>query len=198
MFHGLQKPIVVTGTTGEPLTLAEAKEHLRIVSTSTGDDTDITRMIRVATRQVEHLSGLQLMPATFRLRLDAFPTDVLDVPLPPLRGITSIGYVDPDGTTQQMSSTNYEVDTDSMPGRVRPIYGQVWPSIRAQMNAVTIVYTNGYAASTDVPDAARHAIRFLVSQFYEMREPVNVGNIVNEVPMTVKHLVESFAVPRYA
>lgn len=194
---GPQSPVLVTATTGECLTTAEAKEHLRITATSTSDDADIARLILVASRNVERLASVQLMPATYRIKLDAFPCWELKLPLPPLRAVSSIGYVDTNGSTQTLSSTAYQVDIDSMPGRLMPGWGNTWPATRDIYNAVTITYTNGFADSTSIPPEARHAVRMMCSQLYEMREPSASQNI-QEIPLGMKHLINSFAVPRYA
>jgi uncharacterized phiE125 gp8 family phage protein len=194
---GPQYPTLTTATTGDPLTLAEAKDHLRITATTTDHDADIQRLIAAATRQVEHRLQMQLMPASYRLRMDSFPEWEIRLPLPPLRSISAIGYVKPDGTTATMASTDYLVDTDSLPGRITPRYGDTWPDTREQINAVEVRFDNGYAGSTSVPQPILNAIRYQVSMLYEFREPVGPDNLAT-LPNTVQALLEPYMIPRYA
>ena len=58
-----------------------------------------------------------------------------------------------------------------------------WPATRYQTNAVTVRIRVGYGADgTAVPAAIRQWMLLQISHWYEHRESVNVGNIVNEMP----------------
>jgi len=141
----------------EPLSLTEAKAHLR-VEVSTDDDL-ITSLIKVARQYAEAVTGRQLSVATLRLTLDEFPSEndeQITLLRPPVHYISSISYVDTDGVTQTVDSSDYQLDRATEPARLRPAYGTSWPSARDQMAAVTIDYVAGYVtqftvdASTDV------------------------------------------------
>jgi uncharacterized phiE125 gp8 family phage protein len=62
---------LVTAPAGEPITLLEAKQHLRVDVDD--DDALIGSLITAARQAAETLTGRQLMTARWRLVLDAFP-----------------------------------------------------------------------------------------------------------------------------
>jgi uncharacterized phiE125 gp8 family phage protein len=126
---------------GEPLHLDDAKVHCR--EESTAADIDITALIAQARQLVEMWSGKQLVCATWKLYLDAFPTEIR-VPFPPLREVSSISYVDSNGTTQTLASTEYTVDTNQKPARIVEAYSKSWPVTRDHVNAVTVTFIAGY------------------------------------------------------
>ncbi len=62
---------LVTAPAEEPITLLEAKQHLRVDVDD--DDALIGSLITAARQAAETLTGRQLMTARWRLVLDAFP-----------------------------------------------------------------------------------------------------------------------------
>lgn len=180
---------------GEPVTLAEAKSHLRVDVAD--DDVLITALI---TGSRLHLDGRDgwlnraLVTQDWDLTLDAFPAGAIEVPLPPLQSITHIKYLDTTGVEQTWPASKYTVDIKSAPGRIEPAYGETYPSTRAVLNAVTIRFRAGYGAAAAVPEAIKLGLKCLIAQFYEQREPVNVGNIVTEIPMHVDRILAPYKV----
>jgi uncharacterized phiE125 gp8 family phage protein len=190
---------VITPPASEPLTLQEAKDHLRL----DGDDENplVSAYLTAAREWAEEATRRQFVPATLRFALDEFPRchtkyrrhgqpefdrHAILLPSPPLVSVSSINYVDAAGVTQLLSPADYQVDAYSTPGRVAPAFAKSWPIARRQMNAVTITIVAGYAA---VPERAKSLIRLLLSHQYENREPVVVGTIASELPMAVSSLV---------
>ena len=179
----------------EPVGLAEVKDWCRI---DTGDnDATIASMIVAARQHLGDLagySGLVFITQTYDWTLDAFPAcPALAFPVWPIQSVTSVSYVDTAGDAQTWAGASYLVDTKSMPARLTPAYGEVWPSTRAQMNAVTIRFIAGYGDDpADVPEPLRTAIKALVAHWHEHREPVLTGTIQAELPMHVKALVNPY------
>ena len=138
--------VVVTPPGAEPIALAEAKLQIRVETSQTAEDGLIRSYIRAARNQVESLANRALVTQTLDLVLDDFPAGSIPIPLPrsPLQSITSITYVDTDGTSQTLSSSLYTVDTGSTPGRVFPIFNELWPGTRGDRNAVTVRYVAGW------------------------------------------------------
>jgi uncharacterized phiE125 gp8 family phage protein len=137
----------------EPVSVAEAKAHLRVEITD--DDDVIARLCAGARRRVERTIGRQLVTATWVLVKDFFAPidlllprifgDLIRLPRPPLIEVLSVQYVDTAGVPQTLATTEYQVDALDEPGRLRPAFGKYWPATRWQLGAVTITYNAGYA-----------------------------------------------------
>lgn len=63
---------LVTAATTDPVSLDEAKSHLRVDSDDTTQDQEIKRQISAATRRIQQEARRQLVTATYRLSLDSF------------------------------------------------------------------------------------------------------------------------------
>lgn len=167
-----------------PVSLSEARAFLRIPDDITGDNDQLSSWLASGTQRCEETAGLSLITQTWELTLDSFFDDrngaycdpwlgsVIQLPRPPLQSVSSIVYTATDGTLTTLASTEYQVDASSrLPGRVRPAYGKVWPTPRAQLAAVKITFVAGYgAAGTSVPDEVKDAIKSYVAYRNERRE----------------------------
>jgi uncharacterized phiE125 gp8 family phage protein len=182
---------IVTQPTEFPVTLDEAKDHLRI--TDTDNDARIRSLITTATNYVELYIGRVFITQTWDMWLDEFQS-VIPIIKPPLQSVTSISYVDTSGDTQTISSspiTTYDVDTDSIPGRVFLAYNESWPNTRAIKKAVKIRFIAGYGTAEDVPEPIKQAILLMISHWYEIREPIIFG-IPQIVPYSVESLMSQY------
>lgn len=169
----------------EPILLADAKLHLRVDITD--DDALISALITAARQQAEAITQRQLINATWKLALDAFPgPSLMGVPygvplsLPghaillnksPITAVTQIQYLDMQGTSQTLSPSQYAVDLTSEPARVTPVFGQIWPPTLPQIGAVNITFTAGYGADgTTVPEGIKRWMLIRIGSMYEHRE----------------------------
>lgn len=155
----------------EPITLTEFKSHARIDITD--DDDLITNfIIPTARSHVENILRKVLINTTFELRLDCFPASTsIWIPNPPLSSVTSVEYIDENGVSQTLATTEYTVDLHTEPGRIYLQHEKFWPSIRRIQNAVKITFVAGFgSASTSVPIPIRHAILLIGADLYENRE----------------------------
>ncbi|MBN9244185.1 MAG: phage head-tail connector protein [Mesorhizobium sp.] len=150
----------------EPVTLAEAKAHLRI---DHGDDDDLLAgLIRAARQEVERSTGIALLAQSWRLVLDDWPqtgcTLVRIYPLIEIQAVTAFGS---EGEGSVVDPATYQIDTVSRPARIH-FTAPVAP-LRA-MNGLEIDFTAGFGeAGTDVPDPLKRAILLLVAHWYEFR-----------------------------
>lgn len=156
---------VITQPAVEPVSLAEAKLHLRVDHST--DDTLISSLISAAREECEHLLERAVSGQTLELSIDEFPVDGIRLPRPPVTSITSVTYVDPDGVSQTMPSGDYYLDDAQEPNWLLPAYAVEWPDTRAEANAVKVRYVAGY---TDCPDVIRAWILLRVGTLYANRE----------------------------
>lgn len=192
---------VATAPTVEPVTLAEAREHLRLVATgspaSHPDDDFISRAIAAARRMAENFTNRAFVETTFAWRFDRFASDDQELTLPIGAGISveSIGYVDLNGDAQTF--TDFAFLASDTGGRIAPATDKVWPDVRGSLGDVTITFKAGYAPTGDsppdyranVPDDIKNAILFAVGHLYEHRSAINIGNITSKIPMTFEHIL---------
>lgn len=185
---------LITGPAAEPITLTEAKLHLRVEHTV--DDDLITALIQAAREQAEHLTGRSLITQTWAQVLDAFPAAEIELGRPPVASITSITYVDPNGDTQTMSSSDYSLDSTTTPGYVLPAATlAAWPNTLDTANAVTVTFVSGYGDAADVPAAVKAWMKLHIGTLYKQREGIAAGVSVASLPdMFVDRLLDPFRV----
>lgn len=162
---------LVTGPTAEPVTLAEAKAHLRV--SIADDDGLIAGYILAARRYAEGYTRRSFCTQTWNYTLDHdWPWMCVDeyykrrimLPLPPLQSVSSITYVDTDGATQTLASDQYVVRTDETSGIIEEAYNVTWPVVRCQSAAMTVQFVAGWA---QVPDEIRTAIMLHVEMLHD-------------------------------
>jgi len=173
------KTVIVTSATGEPLTLREVKEHLRIEVGETAEDDLLNGLIISARQRVETITNRKLMPQKWDYRLDEWPDeDCIELPFSPVQNIGStwVAYKNSTGQIQTLSSTKWEVDNISGPGRLCLLYSEDWPSDTLwNVNPVSIRFTCGYSTSSTgaaeeaVPAAIKGTMLKLIEEMYNNR-----------------------------
>ena len=183
---------VITAAVIEPVTLAEAKLHLRVDHDD--EDTLITNLIKVARELVEDGTWRTLLTTTWELRLDDWPSMPLKMPKAPLQSITSVKYVNDAGVEATVASTVYDADTYSEPGRIFFKKGQSWPSVNLyERGAVRIQFKAGWLTAAEVPYKIKAAMLLLIGHLYENREEVIISSGLTPVilPAGVNALLAS-------
>lgn len=175
----------------EPVTTAQAKVHLRV--THSDDDTYIDALIKAARMSVEHFCDRALINQTWVATFKTTDKERLRIPKAPLVSVTSVQYRDTtDGSLQTASSSTYEVNTDAQPGVVK--FSTVPDYDSSYENPIRVTFVAGYgASSTDVPDSFIHAIKLLVSHFYQHRS--SVVNLMEIKPEELPHGVQYLLSP---
>jgi uncharacterized phiE125 gp8 family phage protein len=195
-------PVLIDGPDNEPVSLTEAKSHLR-VDADTEDDL-ISGLIAAAREWFEIALDRSLAQATWELRLPycwqwqsrlashvshyLSRGYVLELPYPPLQSVESIKYLDLDGVQQTFSEDAYEVVTSATPGYVVLVAGQSWPLTAVDPEAMVVQFIAGQAAD-DVSKLIKAGIKLLVGHWYAHRE--SVGASMSEIPQTVQTIVQS-------
>lgn len=178
--------VVKTQPAEEPITLEEAKTHLRVWCDA--DDDYITALITAARIYAERFQRRSYITQTLELRMDGFPCYLIDLPRPPAISATSIKYIDSNGDTQTLDAAKYTTDFNSYVARVVPAYNETWPTTRFVIDSVTIEYVAGYGDAADVPETIKQAMLLLIGVWYENREAVT-DTAMTEIPFTVSALL---------
>jgi uncharacterized phiE125 gp8 family phage protein len=177
----------------EPVTLSEAKAHLRIDSSD--EDTLIGTLITAAREWCEEYLDRSLIHQQYVMRLDSFPYEI-ELPRPPMAtsGTTTaltLTYTLGDDSTAVLAATEYRIDRNSTPGVVRQLREGTWPANLDDQNAITVTWWAGYGASgSSVPAAIRSAMLMLVAHLWRNRE-MTTEAALSEVPMGTKALLDS-------
>lgn len=164
-------PTVITAPTTEPITLSEAKAHLRVVYAD--DDAQIEMMIKAARQMAEEYLQRALMPQTLRVILDDFTAPVR-LPWPPFAELLSVAYTDAAGVPATVDIGDITADYRSGLANLRA----TWPST-ASGSQVTIQYKAGYLDAISVPAPIKAWMLLLIGTLYENRESVVVGTGIN-------------------
>lgn len=185
------KLTLVTAPAVEPVSVAEAKAHLRVDISE--DDTLIGTYITAAREYAEAYAVARFVTQTWEVALDTWPGRRLELPWStPLQSVTSITYTDRDGNTGTVSSSDYIVDTRSEPGAVMLKGTASWPAVDLrEVNGVVVRFVTGYGLEAAVPERFKAAIKLIVGTLYENREDVQVGVgiVVQKMPWAAADLL---------
>lgn len=138
------------------------------------EDGLIDLCIAAARGMFEGQTGRLLGTRTVELVLDKFPTGAIRLPFPPVISVTSIAYIDGDGVTQTLTGSPEEFlavlpsGPYAGPAHLYPLYGESWPTARAQANAVTVTFEAGYAVD-DTPKLVQAGMALVVGELYKQR-----------------------------
>lgn len=153
---------VTTPPATEPVSLAEAKAHMRI--THDADDDAIESLIRAARAMCEGYTGRALVSRGVSLYMDAWVQDIVALPLPPLQSVGAIHVYDAAGVAATFPATSYAVDAKSHPARI--LLSGAPPQPGQSLSGIEIAYTAGYGDAADVPQPLKEGILRLVAHLY--------------------------------
>ena len=163
---------VITPVSGEPISVDDVKDQLRIDIAN--EDDYIADLIFAVREYAESYTGRALATQTLEILLDGFPDlDFIEIQSPPLQSVTSVKYKDSTGAEITMAATtDYLVDTEQEPGRiVLPLF-KAWPAVTLYpVNPIRIRYVAGYDGATlKIPYGLKAALLLHVGLLYKYRD----------------------------
>ena len=180
--------ILVTPASSYPVTVDEAK--VQCFATGTTDfDGQLAGFIAAACDAAEQYLGRAITEQGWKLVLDGW-ADPIELPFGPIAAAPVVKYFDEDGVEQTLATNLYEVDIYGSPPRLQPAQGEAWPMTKGGLNSVSVSFTT---EPTATPPSVKQAILMMVAFWFSNREAINIGNIVNEVPMAWRHLLDPYA-----
>jgi uncharacterized phiE125 gp8 family phage protein len=208
---------LVTPPTVEPITLLQAKQHLRVDFQD--DDTLITTLITAAREICEQKMQRSIYNQTYVLSLDQFnygdwrstiPMErrnplrfsalwesmALRLPMPRLVSVTSITFLDITGTQQMLDPSAYMVDASSEPARIVPAINLTWPTTDYYIpGSVKVTYVSGSYGDGETistcPAMIKQAMLLIIGHLYENREESS-GLSLKCLPLGVEALLNPY------
>lgn len=174
-------------TAPEIISVAKAKEHLKIESAFIDDDGLIADYIQAAIGAAENYTATSINEAKFEVHSSAF-IDGYEFKVSPVQAITSVTYLDSSDAEQTLDTDEYELlPVDPYVSKIRFIEEDSLPSVAENSSkAVQIAITTGFALGT-VPKAIQSAILLILSDLYENRE-----DRVNNLPTRSQALLRKY------
>jgi uncharacterized phiE125 gp8 family phage protein len=165
----------------EPVSLAEAKAHLRV--THGDEDAYISTLIKTARATVEAQTGLGLISQGWSVFLDDWPENgVIELLLGPVLEIIDIKVHGDDDSFAIIDPAHYYEDKISRPARIILRGSRNWAAPGRVANGIEILLTIGF---TSVPEPLREAVLQLVGHWHETRgddaagdRPLGLGQLI--------------------
>jgi uncharacterized phiE125 gp8 family phage protein len=167
----------------------------------------VADLVKAAREYVELHTGHALIRQTWKATIDRWPQYVnasgwrdnrrITLEKFPLISVDEVAYYDANNVQNTYLTDQYIWDAggDGVFGFLERNHGADWPDIYDRANAISITFKAGYGTNgAAVPAMLKHAMKLVIENFYSQRDPVNTGNIVTEVPLNLRHLVESHRV----
>lgn len=210
-----------TEPTVYPVTLSEAKLHLRIDNID--DDTLLTSLLASATRWAEDYCDRTFCGTQWQMRLDSFygpvgspvqfglkadgnniegrqgtvPNLDVELPRPPMMQsgtatAVTITYTPSAGaSTTTLDATTYRVDRQATPGVCRPLYGQTWPTHLVDQNSVTVTWWAGYSADGTSVPPPVKSAILMLVSHLWSNRDAAAETALTEVPFGVKAMLDT-------
>jgi uncharacterized phiE125 gp8 family phage protein len=195
--------VTVSGPLTEPVTLAEAKSHLRVEHTD--EDTFIESLITAARIVVEGRTGMKLVTQTVEVRADSFQekafltsrgglsrpayNEVISLRCAPVQSLESIKYYNDVDVDTTMPSSSYWEDLSSTPARVQ--VKDSWPSTNERIGNVRVRLTVGFTDAALIPEHFKRVMLLLIGHWNENRELSISGTIITEIPERINDILMS-------
>lgn len=204
-----------------PVTLAEAKSHLRIDSSA--EDDLIGTLITAATRWAEDYTDRTFCHTQWQMRIDSFygpvgspvqfglkadgnniegrqgtvPNLDIELPRPPMvqtgtATAVTITYTPSAGaSTATLDATEYRVDREATPGVCRPLYGKTWPTHLVDQNSTVVSWYAGYSATGTSVPAPVKSAILMLVAHLWRNREMATETALSEVPMGTKALLDT-------
>lgn len=185
----------ITPASSEPVTVAELKDFFR--EDRNLEDSLIEQFGKAARKNIERVTGYQLVDATYEMRLENFET--IKIPVKPFQSLTKIEYVDDNSSTQTLPASNYSLHEYDSPVEIE--FKNDLPKLDDREDTkypIIITFVAGYGTATDVPEDWKSAIG-LASMIYWMRDvPEDTGKDFNPLQLgMIKSLLTDYKIGRF-
>lgn len=176
--------IVKSAPTLEPITLDEAKLHLRIDSDFDLEDDLIESLISAARDKAEFFCSRFFTEQTVAIvYFNELPAGIysqasIELPYPDISSVSSVSYTDIEGNSTTISASGYSFNSDTK--KLMPVGS--WPA-----DAIDFTVTVVTGAPADM-SGAKIAMLMIISDLYELRTESVVGASIANNPAVIAKL----------
>jgi uncharacterized phiE125 gp8 family phage protein len=179
-----------TAASFEPVTLEEAKRHLRVLHNN--QDELISSLVKSAVKYTERYTGRILANSVYTGYLDRLPDDDHTlITLGPVQEIVSIKYYAP-GASELSTYAEAKYDLDNSELTARLWFRETFTYDDEKYNPIEIEFKNGWATKAEIPDDIITAIVMRVNRTY-----LNPDNPVENKLTAADQLLRGYKVKRY-
>lgn len=195
----LHKIEIVEAPEDPILTLEEVKTHLHVSGTL--EDDYLMSLNKACESAIARYLNRTLLTTSYEVFTDRWCKS-FDLPFPKLQSVESIKYFDINGEEQTLDeATYYWVVTASDPGKVVQKYDASYPELQyGRPDSIKFSITCGYGDdATHIPEQIKHAIKLLITNYYEHRGDIVVGSAsaANIIPMHVSRLIHDLRIYQF-
>jgi uncharacterized phiE125 gp8 family phage protein len=183
---------VITPASAFPVSLAQARTHLRLVPygdplVHPDDDYIEDILIPSATEWVQQYLERILATQSIEIALDKLSNQVT-LPFGYVQSVESVKVLQ-GGAVVTVNELTYSLNDYVSPNRLYLNQGYDWPSYDQVENSIKIQYEVGYDA---VPSPIISAILLIIGHLYENRQQNIVNMNVADLPMGIYHLLQPY------
>jgi uncharacterized phiE125 gp8 family phage protein len=190
----LVRVAIVAAPGSEAITTAEARAHCDIPSADTTHDTYLDSLITAARQKWERDTDTVVMSSTAVEKLDEWPEEEPFIALTkrPVQSVTSVAYLDANGSSQTWSASNYSLDLYRPTPAIALAYNVQWPNSLDWDGSITITYVVGHANAAAVPKLWKQAMLLLIGHWFENRSAAVTGAMPHDAPITYERIAMNF------
>ena len=185
---------IITAASVEPVTLNEAKLHLKMDGV-TADDALIETLIEAARQSAEEYCGIKFIDTVVEDVFDRFPkggfqnNDCFYLMVGNVSSVDYVKYYDENGSLQTWNTSQYLVDNYRKQARICLMPNVTFPTYDSdRANGVLVRYNAGFGATAaDVPAVIKQAILLIIGYLYNNRE-----DKIKNLPSLSEHLLQPY------
>ncbi|WP_156374647.1 head-tail connector protein [Pseudorhodoferax sp. Leaf274] len=183
--------VAMPGAFDEPITLAEARAHVRVDAAegeSHPDDSKLLSMVTAARQAAEQFTERLFTNGTYELLLDELPC-IVRFPVAPVGELLGVQYIGEDGQPADLAAGIYRLYAHPDQPGLYSTPGVAMPSLLDMPGAVRVRFKGGHGPGNPVPRAVVHAMLLTLGHLYDNREEVVTGTTATQLPEGAKALL---------
>lgn len=184
---------LVTAPTVEPVTIDEAREHVRLPVDYNNYDNKLESYSVAARQYAEAMTDRKFCTQTWDLFLDRFPRGSGPIYLPFGKCQSAVvTYTDTAGVTQTWTSSDYVLSVSREPATIRPTIAKTYPTPQNKPDAVKVRFVCGYGGASDVPKELKAAMLLMIGHLFAHPETEVIGSTTSALSIGADAILQHY------